>query len=53
MEFYFAIVGDFAMYVSGVLSSPPHFITIYMVYNPQNVLHQINVLLQIDSTAAL
>jgi hypothetical protein len=40
------------MYVSGMLSTPPDYITIYIAYNPQNLFHQINVLLQIDPTAA-
>jgi hypothetical protein len=38
--------------LNGVLGSPPDCVTIYMAYNPQNLFHQTNVLLQIDSTAA-
>jgi hypothetical protein len=46
-----AIMGEFAMYVSDVLSTPPDYITVYMAYNPQNLFNQINILLQIVPTA--
>jgi hypothetical protein len=47
-----AIIGEFAVYVSGMFSTPPDYITVYMAINPQNLFHQVNVLLQIEPTAA-
>ena len=46
------IVGRFAMYIGGKVTSHPNLITIYMAYQPQNLTSEISVLLQITNTPA-
>ena len=44
------IVGDFVMYLGGILSDHPGIITVYIAYHPQKLCPEISALLQISST---
>ena len=46
------IVGDFVMYLGGILSDHPGIITVYIAYHPQKLCPEISALLQISSTLA-
>jgi len=46
------IVGQFAMYIGGKVTSHPNLITIYTAYHPQKLSSEIAVLLQITHTPA-
>ena len=45
-----AIVGKFAMYVGGLLTSCPELITMYMAYHPEMLSPDLSILLQIQPT---
>ena len=47
-----AIVGKFAMYVGGLLTSCPELITMYMAYHPEMLSPELSILLQIQTTPA-
>jgi hypothetical protein len=49
---YCEIVGHFAMYMVGKVTSHPNLITIYTTYHPQKLSSEIAVLLQITNTHA-
>jgi hypothetical protein len=46
------VVGQFAMYMGGKVTSHPNLITIHTAYHPQKLYHEIAVLLQINHTPA-
>ena len=48
----FTIVGDFAMYIGGKLTSYSDLITIYIAYHPQKLCPEISALLQISPIPA-
>jgi len=52
LELCCEIVGQFAMYIGGKVTSHPNLITIYTAYHPQKLYSEIAVLLQITHTSA-
>jgi hypothetical protein len=44
------IVGDFTMYIGGILTDHPGIISVYIAYHPQKLCPEISSLLQISST---
>jgi hypothetical protein len=46
------IVGDFPLYIGGMLTGHPGIITVYIAYHPQKLCPEISALLQISSTPA-
>jgi len=45
-----AVVGQFAIYICGRLTSPPYLLTIYVAYPTQKLSPEIRVLQQIQNT---